>query len=152
MTKDRHLLTDLRLELLHRELRPVYRVGDSRTRQADRKTWRQDFDKAAGRENLQQAIIMRLLTPRGDLGHLGHPDYGARVHELIGAGNTDTNRNLLKLFILEALKREPRVEKVVELNVRPSPGTRKTVDVTLTVLPVAFSRVVEIGPFRVELG
>jgi phage baseplate assembly protein W len=151
MANDRHLLSDLKLELLHRELRPVYQVGDSRARQADRKTWRQDFDRIAGRENLQQAVIMRLLTPRGDLSHLGHPDYGARVHELIGRGNTETNRNLLKLFILEALKREPRVEKVVELNIRPSPGTRTTVDVTLTVLPVGFSGVVEIGPFRIEL-
>lgn len=152
MENDRHLLSDLKLGLLHRELRPVYRVDDSLARQADRKTWRLDFEKVAGRENLQQAIIMRLLTPRGDLGHLGHPDYGARVHELIGRGNTETNRNLLKLFILEALKREPRVEKVVDLNIRPSPGTRQTVDVTLAVLPVGFSGVVEIGPFRVELG
>ncbi|WP_020408673.1 GPW/gp25 family protein [Hahella ganghwensis] len=150
--QDQHLLSDLDLELLHQELRPVYQVGDSHTRLPDRKGWRKDFDLISGRRNLQQAVVMRLLTPRGELRHLGHPDYGARVHELIGSGNTETNRNLLKLFILEALKREPRIEKVTELSIIPSPGTRSTVDVTLTVLPVGFSQVVEIGPFRIELG
>ena len=152
MAQDQHLLSDLDLQLLHQELRPVYQVGDHETRLADRNAWRRDFDLISGRQNLQQAIVMRLLTPRGELSHLGHPDYGARVHELIGSGNTDTNRNLLKLFILEALKREPRVEKVTELRIYPSPGTRSTVDVILTVLPVGFTSVVEIGPFRIELG
>ncbi len=152
MAKDEHLLSDLDLELLHQELRPVYRVGDSQVRLADRKAWRKDFNLISGGQNLQQAIVMRLLTPRGDLSHLGHPDYGARVHELIGSGNTETNRNLLKLFILEAVKREPRVEKVTQLDIRTSPGTRSTVDVTLTVQPVDYSGVIEIGPFRIELG
>lgn len=152
MNDDRHLLSDLDLELLHQELRPVYRVGDSQTRLARRKGWRRDFDLISGRGNLQQAVVMRLLTPRGDLAHLGHPEYGARVHELIGSGNTETSRNLLRLFILEALKREPRIDKVTRLDIVTSPGTRGTVDVTLAVLPVEFSSVVEIGPFRIELG
>ncbi len=152
MAQDEHLLSDLDLQLLHQEFRPVYQVGDHQTPLPDRKAWRKDFDLISGRQNLQQAIVMRLLTPRGELSHLGHPDYGARVHELIGSGNTDTNRNLLKLFILEALKREPRVEKVTELRIYPSPGTRSTVDVTLTVQPVGFTSVVEIGAFRIDLG
>jgi phage baseplate assembly protein W len=152
MTKDEHLLSDLDLELRHQALRPVYRVGDSQIRLPDRKGWRRDFNLISGGENLKQAIVMRLLTPRGDLSHLGHPDYGARVHELIGSGNTETNRNLLKLFILEALKRESRVERVTRLDIKPSPGTRSTVDVTLTVRPVEFTDVIDIGPFRIELG
>lgn len=152
MKQDQHLLSDLDLELLHQELRPVYQVGDHQTRLADRKGWRKDFDLISGGQNLQQAIVMRLLTPRGDLSHLGHPDYGARVHELIGSGNTETSRNLLRLFILEAVKREPRVEKVMQLTIKTSPGTRGTVDISLSVLPVEFSSVVEIGPFRIELG
>lgn len=152
MAQDKHLLSDLELELLHQELRPVYRVADRQTRVPGNTAWRRDFRLVEGRDNLEQAIVMRLLTPRGELGDLGHPDYGARVHELIGSGNTETNRNLLKLFILEALKREPRIEKINELRVYPSPGSRSTVDVTLTVLPVGFASVIEIGPFRIELG
>lgn len=150
MISDQHLLSDLELGLLHRELRPVYQVADVDSGGAGSR--RRDFHLIEGRENLQQAILMRLLTPRGELTHLGHPEYGARVHELIGSGNTETNRNRLKLFILEALKREPRIEKVTELVVQPSPGARSTVDVTLTVQPVGYTPVVEIGPFRLALG
>ena len=149
---DQHLLSDLDLVLINQELRPVYQVSDHQRRGVIAKTLIKDFDLLSGRQNLQQAVVMRLLTPRGELAHLGHPEYGARVHELIGSGNTETNRNLLKLFILEALKREPRIEKVTKLDIYISPGTRSTVDVTLNVLPVAFSNIIEIGPFRIELG
>ena len=105
-----------------------------------------------GPENLAQAVILRLLTPRGELAALGHPEYGSRVHELIGRENTKTQRNLLRLFVLEAMKLEPRVEKVVELAVETSPGTRSTVDVLLRVKPVAADTIVTIGPFAIELA
>ena len=111
-----------------------------------------DFVPRDGLENLAQAVILRLLTPRGDLAALGHPDYGSRVHELIGRENDGPRRNLLRLFILEALKAEPRIDKVAELRVEPSPGTRSTVDVLLRVKPVAAAELVTIGPFSIELA
>ena len=114
----RHLLKDLAVYAVHRELRPLYRPKE--TLRAPRRAW--DFEPRAGLENLAQAVMLRLLTPRGELAALGHPEYGSRVHELIGRENTSTQRNLLKLFILEALQNEPRVAKVVELKVGPSPG------------------------------
>ena len=89
---------------------------------------------------------------RGELAALGHPEYGSRIHELIGRDNTTTQRNLLKLYVLEALQLEPRVAKVVELKVTPSPGTRSTVDVLLRVQVAATAEVVQIGPFSIELG
>jgi len=152
LQRDKHLLSDLKLKLTHHALRPVYRVDHSEKPIAAGKGRHKDFILIEGRRNLEQAVIMRLLTPRGDLTQLGHPEYGSRVHELIGSGNTDTNRNRLKLFILESLKRERRIEKVKELVVTPSPGRRSTVDVVLKVIPVEFADVVEIGPFRIELG
>lgn len=144
----RHLLRDLAVEAVHRELRPVYRPIE--TLRAPRRAW--DFVVREGFENLAQAVILRLLTPRGELAALGHPEYGARVHELIGLPNNATHRNLLKLFVIEALKNEPRVAKVVELKVEPSPGLRSTVDVLLRVLPAQATEVVTIGPFAIELG
>ena len=36
-----------------------------------------DLTLAAERANLGQALILRLLTPLGSLGPLGHPDYGS---------------------------------------------------------------------------
>jgi phage baseplate assembly protein W len=144
----RHLLRDLAAHARHRELRPVYRLSE--TVRAPRRAW--DFVAVDGFENLAQAVILRLLTPRGELAALGHPEYGSRVHELIGQQNNTSRRNLLKLFILEALKNEPRVAKVAEVKVEPSPGLRSTVDVLLRVQPVGATTLVTIGPFAIELA
>jgi phage baseplate assembly protein W len=80
-----------------------------------------DLTTASGRANLAQALVLRLLTRRGELALLGHPEYGSRHHELIGEPNTDTKRNLLKLHVLECLSQEPRV-RVERLDVRPVEG------------------------------
>lgn len=143
-----HLLRDLAVFAVHRELRPVYRLSE--TARLPRRAW--DFVPRDGLENLAQAVLLRLLTPRGELAALGHPEYGSRLHELIGHENNTTRRNLLKLFILEALKLEPRIDKVAELKVAPSPGLRSTVDVLLKVKPVGTSELVVIGPFSIELA
>ena len=143
-----HLLRDIAIFAAHRELRPVYRLTE--TLQAPRRAW--DFVPRDGLENLAQAVILRLLTPRGELAALGHPEYGSRVHELIGRENNTAQRNLLKLFVLEALRLEPRIDKVVELTVVPSPGARSTVDVLLRVKPVGAATLVTIGPFAIELA
>jgi phage baseplate assembly protein W len=148
----RHLLTDLAIHSVHRELRPVFVVTERETVKPNGRDVVWDFALRDGKENLAQAVIMRLLTPRGELSALGHADYGARVHELIGRENTPTTRNQLKLFILEALKLEPRIEKVLQLKVQTSPGTKSTVDVWLQVKAVAFATPVEIGPFAIELA
>jgi hypothetical protein len=100
-----HLLQDIAIHAVHRELRPVYRLTESP--RLPRRAW--DFVPRDGLENLAQAVILRLLTPRGELAPLGHPDFGSRLHELIGQENNTARRNLAKLFILEALKLEPRV-------------------------------------------
>lgn len=147
-----HFLQDIAIHAIHRELRPVYRLTERETVLANGRDVEWDFTLRDGKENLVQAVIMRILTPRGELTALGHADYGSRVHELIGRENSATHRNLMKLFILEALKLEPRIEKVVELKVMPSPGTKSTVDVWLKIKPVAFSDVIEIGPFTIELA
>jgi phage baseplate assembly protein W len=143
-----HFLQDIAIHAVHRELRPVYRLTESA--RLPRRPW--DFTPRDGLENLAQAVILRLLTPRGELAALGHPEYGSRVHALIGQENNSTQRNLLKLFILDALKLEPRIAKVAELKVAPSPGTRSTVDVLLRVQPVAVAELVTIGPFSIELA
>jgi phage baseplate assembly protein W len=144
----RHLLRDIAVHAVHRQLRPVYRLTE--TPKLPRRAW--DFMPRDGLENLAQAVILRLLTPRGELAALGHPEYGSRVHELIGRENTTAQRNLLKLFILEALGFEPRIEKVAELKVEPSPGARSTVDVLLRVKPAGAATLVTIGPFSIELA
>jgi phage baseplate assembly protein W len=69
-----------------------------------------DLDTITGRENVAQALILRLLTPRGALGELGHAGYGSRLGELIGKGKTEELRGLCRAYLLEAIRDEPRVE------------------------------------------
>lgn len=147
---DRHLLKDLKLELRQQQFRPVYRVReDRRTRPGDRIQIR-DLGVVDGRDNLAQAVIIRLLTPRGELSALGHPEFGSRLHELIGRVNTETTRNLVKLHILESLEREPRISETA-VEVTESPGRRASVDVRLDVTPIESTDTVSIGPLTLEL-
>jgi phage baseplate assembly protein W len=87
----------------------------------------------AGAGNAEQAVIHRIKTVQGELADLGHPDYGSRHHELIGQPNNVRNRNLVKLYILQALAGEPRIRKVLKADVVPDPQRdRVTIALTIT--------------------
>ena len=92
-----------------------------------------DLDVAASVPQAVQFLVNRLSTRRGELAALGHPEYGSRHHELIGEPNTERTRNLVKLYILEALRQEPRVSKVQRCVVRTLEHERSVVRVELTV-------------------
>lgn len=79
-----------------------------------------DLRSVTGVPNLQQALLLRFLTPKGALAHLGHPDYGSDLYKLIGELNTETNRNRAKLYVLEALAQEPRIAEVLAVTVTTS--------------------------------
>lgn len=81
-----------------------------------------------------QFLVNRLMTRRGELAALGHADYGSRHHELVGEPNTERTRNLVKLYVLEALRQEPRVAKVLSCTVGTRERERDVVRVELTVL------------------
>ncbi len=78
-----------------------------------------DVQLADGLANLEQALANRLKTHKGELAPLGHPDYGSRHHELIGEPNVDRTRHLIKLYVLQALRDEARIEKVLSARVLP---------------------------------
>ena len=111
-----------------------------------------DFGVIEGRDNLGQAILMRLLTPRGELSALAHPEYGSRLHELIGGRNITTSQNLAKLYILESLRQEPRIQKVINVTVEAAAGTRDRLNVSIAVQPIGDARVLRVGPFTLELA
>lgn len=77
-----------------------------------------DLAASDGLDNLTQALANRLKTRKGELAALGHPDYGSRHHELIGEPNTPRTRNLIKLYVLQALRDEARIERVLSATVR----------------------------------
>ena len=103
-----------RTDILGRDLMALYRVTDGRYEDLDleRKSHRvrgdlvNDLVTAEGTANAVQAVIHRINTVKGELTALGHPEYGSRHHELIGQPNTENNRNLVKLYILQALALE----------------------------------------------
>jgi len=146
--------TDIRLALGHQRFRPVYAAASS-IRRLQRTSGRtaklQDLDLTSGHDNLGQAIIMRLLTPRGELAALGHPEYGSRLHEVIGAVNTESTRILIKLFILEALERESRVAEIRNLQVTPHREIRWAVEVAMEVRPTGEQENLVIGPLTLRL-
>jgi phage baseplate assembly protein W len=69
-----------------------------------------DLATLTGRDNLAQALILRLLTPRGALVDLGHAAYGSQLHRLIGQRKTEALRDLCRAYVLEVVAQEPRVE------------------------------------------
>jgi phage baseplate assembly protein W len=95
-----------------------------------------DLNTVSGRQNLAQALILRLLTPLGSLAHLAHPEYGSRLTELIGQLNDATTRNRARLYTLEALAREPRVREPANLTVETSPDQPNVLRIGFSVLPV----------------
>jgi phage baseplate assembly protein W len=95
-----------------------------------------DLGAVAGRENLGQALMLRLLTQKGALTTLGHPEYGSRLVELIGELNNDTSRNLARLYTIEAVVQEPRVRQLLDLNVEASQGSADTLRIIFSVLPL----------------
>src|SRR5215813_4701930 len=70
---------------------------------------RGDLQLVAGNDNIIQALTLRLLVRRGELAPLGWPDYGSRIHELIGEPNNQRTRLILMAHARAALTQDPRV-------------------------------------------
>jgi len=128
--------------LFGRDLRLLYALGGGFFEDADLASGKpfeglrreRDLLVGEGIENLTQAIANRLKTRKGELAGLGHPDYGSRHHELIGEPNVDRTRNLIKLYVLQALRDEPRIERVISAQVRAEHDPpRETVRIELLV-------------------
>jgi phage baseplate assembly protein W len=95
-----------------------------------------DIAVVSGRENLAQALVLRLLTPKGSLAPLGHPDYGSRLPSLIGQLNNDTTRNLARLYTIEAIGQETRVRALRDLAVGTVADQPDTIRIALSVTPI----------------
>lgn len=104
-------------------------------------------------DNLVQALYLRFLTPVGEMALLGHPDYGSRLHELIGELNSETNRNRAKLFTLQALQLEPRVKEIRSVTVTQNRAVPEQMDIRVSLLPVDSDTLLNlVFPFFLERG
>lgn len=80
---------------------------------------RGDLATVFGRPNLGQAILHRFNTRQGELAQLGHPDYGSRLHLLIGELNNNRTRKLAEIYIRECLNQESRIAEILEVRFDP---------------------------------
>ena len=112
-----------------------------------------DLQTVSGRENLGQAILHRMMTRQGELTDIGHPDYGSRLHELIGEPNNEGTRDLVRLYIKECISQEPRVQDIVSLLVNVHKDNPHVVLVDITVLPIKSNVPMNVVfPFYLEVG
>lgn len=148
------LLSDIALRFVRSDALSIYEVQDQETRKTagGRVVRVRDLSVSSDLDNLRQAIEIRLLTPKGELAALGHADYGSRLPDLIGQQNTETNRNLAKLYVIEALKQERRIEKIVAVDVTPAPGQRHLIRIFLQVKAIGVQSVIDLGPFTIDLS
>ena len=112
-----------------------------------------DLDTLSGEDNLKQALLLRFLTPVGEMAVLGHPTYGSRLFDLIGQPNTQTNRNRAKLYVLQALAAEPRVKEVLSVQVTENRGYPNQIDIDVSLTPIDSDTSVNlVFPFFLEGG
>ncbi|MDD1683929.1 MAG: GPW/gp25 family protein [Methanoregula sp.] len=145
-TKDELLGTDLKLRI---ETRPDF-MGIGMDLQVRRSG---DLMMSHGRQNLGQAILHRLLTRKGELADTGHPDYGSRLHELIGEPNNSRTRDLVRLYAKECISQDPRVREIVKLTAATAPDNPHVVLLDITVVPIKSSVPMNITfPFYLEVA
>ena len=147
------LLTDIALRFVRSDALSIYDVQEQEQRisSGGRIVRLRDLVLSSDLDNLRQAIEIRLLTPKGELAALGHSDFGSRLPDLIGTPNTETARNLAKLYVIEALKQERRIAKIVTVEVTAAPGNRHLIRIFLKVLPIGAQTVLDLGPFTINL-
>lgn len=119
-----------RAKLFGNDLRLVTRAGGEDLFP----TLRRDLDLARGNDNIVQALRLRLRVRRGELAPLGWPDYGSRLHELIGEPDVPRTHVLAMAHARRALERDPRVAEVTDVHTRTLPGDRDVLRLQIEVL------------------
>jgi len=111
-----------------------------------------DLVAAEGIDAITQALANRIKTRKGELASLGHPDYGSQHHTLIGEPNVQRTRDLIKLYVLQALRDEPRIEKVLKADVTAEHSPpRDSVLLTLSIKLISATNPINLViPFSLE--
>ena len=103
--------------------------------------------------NLAQALIMRLNTARGELLDLGHSSFGSRLHELVGEPNNERTRELARIYAMECISRDPRVEEIVSMGVETARDDPNRVDISISVKVIDATSLLNIVfPFYLEVA
>jgi phage baseplate assembly protein W len=92
-----------------------------------------DLQLAQGNDNIVQALTLRLMVRKGELGRLGFPDYGSRLHELIGEPNNQRTQVIAMGLARTAIEQDPRVLQVESVIATVPPGERDTIRIEMEV-------------------
>jgi phage gp46-like protein len=93
-----------------------------------------DLGLAYGNDNAVQALSLRLRVRKGELAPLGWPDYGSRLHELIGEPDLPRTRLKAQAYARDAVEADPRVKKVQSVAITSIPGERSVLRLAMGVL------------------
>nr|WP_294518366.1 DUF2634 domain-containing protein [uncultured Rhodopila sp.] len=104
---------------------------------ADIETGPGEHGMVRGLDNLVQALTLRLLIDRGELGALGHPRYGTRIRDLLGQTMDRANLQLLRRYVRQSLLADARVDEVLHVTVTPLATQPDAVLVRATVRAVS---------------
>lgn len=91
-----------------------------------------------GKANLSQAISLRLTTPVGSLPF--HVNFGSGLSQLLGRSNSPGIEQIGKMYVGQALMREPRIEYVESIEIT---GSLDTVVVRLSVYSIGGENIIE---------
>lgn len=92
-----------------------------------------DIARASGNSNIVQALTLRLRVQKGELALLGWPDFGSRLHELIGQPDLPRTRLKAQVFARDAVEADPRVLKVESVDTVRLPGERQILRLAMLV-------------------
>lgn len=112
-----------------------------------------DLETIGEEYNLAQAIIMRLNTMQGELRDLGHSSYGSRLSELIGEPNNERTRELARIYALESVTRDPRVEEVVGISAEMFKDDPHQININISVRAKGRTSILNmVFPFYLEVA
>lgn len=92
-----------------------------------------DLDTLEERDLMIQAIRHRLITRKGELASLGHPEYGSLLEEIIGEPNIPDTHRIIETLVRDCLADESRIRNVERVVCTPSRENPHVVHISLEV-------------------
>ncbi len=94
----------------------------------------QDFSIISGYDNLKQAIINRLQTIKGEYYNIY---YGSELNKCYSNTITQSLKNQIIGYIIEALNQEPRIKSITDIIVEfKEDGIERTAMVDIKITPI----------------
>jgi phage baseplate assembly protein W len=89
-----------------------------------------DLDTVRDVDTVIQAIRNRLVTRRGELAELGHPEYGSLLETVIGEPNVEDTHRIVETLVRDSLQQESRIENIIDITASADPGQPHVVDIS----------------------